>query len=145
MERILILDGPNLNLVGHREPEIYGKTPIECFYMKLKGLYETGECVVKLEYKQSNHEGDLVDWLQKAEDEFDGVILNAGAYTHTSVAIRDAISSIKIPVIEVHISNIFAREDFRKNSLISPVCKGTISGFGLEGYRLALKYFIGEK
>lgn len=145
MKRILILDGPNLNLVGTREPEIYGKTSIERFYMQLKGLYETGECIVELEYKQSNHEGDLVDRLQRAEDEFDGVILNAGAYTHTSVAIRDAIASIKIPVIEVHISNIFAREDFRKNSLMSPVCKGTISGFGLEGYRLALKYLIEEK
>lgn len=143
MEKLLILNGPNLNMLGTRDPDIYGQVPFDRYYMKLKGYYDNGECLAKLEYKQTNSEGEIIDLLQKAHyEKYDGVILNAGAYSHTSIAIRDAIESISVPVVEVHISNIYAREDFRRTSVISPVCKGTICGFGLEGYQLAIKSFV---
>lgn len=137
MKKILILNGPNLNLVGSREPEIYGDTSFNEYFDFLKRLFPDKE----IRSVQSNHEGDLIDFIHDANKNYDGIILNAGGYTHTSVAIRDAIAAIDIPVIEVHISNPYAREEFRRTSLISPVCKGSICGFGLDSYRLALYYF----
>jgi 3-dehydroquinate dehydratase II len=139
MLKIQIINGPNLNLLGEREIKIYGSTSFEDFYQELKEIYSTD---VQLSYFQSNIEGELVDKIQEAGKKADGVILNAAAYTHTSVAIRDAIAAIKIPVVEVHISNVHAREEFRHHSLIAPVCKGVISGFGLDSYVLALDSFI---
>jgi 3-dehydroquinate dehydratase II len=139
MLKIQIINGPNLNLLGEREIKIYGSTSFEDFYQELKEIYSTD---VQLSYFQSNIEGELVDKIQEAGKKADGVILNAAAYTHTSVAIRDAIAAIKIPVVEVHISNVYAREEFRHHSLIAPVCKGVISGFGLDSYVLALDSFI---
>lgn len=141
MFRVLILNGPNLNLLGKREPSIYGNTDFNSFYNSLKEEYKDE---IKIEYFQSNHEGKIIDKLQEAWLDYDGIILNAGGYTHTSVAIRDAIASISVPVIEVHISNISAREEFRHKSLISPVCKGSIIGFGLKGYKLGIEYFLDE-
>lgn len=139
--KILILNGPNLNLVGTREPEVYGDLSFEESFEELKEAYFD----VELTYFQSNHEGDLIDKIQQAsKSNMDGIILNAGGFTHTSVALRDAISSVKIAVVEVHISNIYAREEFRQKSLISAVCKGVISGFGLEGYALALDSFLSD-
>jgi 3-dehydroquinate dehydratase II len=139
MLKIQIINGPNLNLLGEREIKIYGSTSFEDFYQELKEIYSAE---VQLSYFQSNIEGELVDKIQEAGKKADGVILNAAAYTHTSVAIRDAIAAIKIPVVEVHISNVYAREEFRHHSLIAPVCKGVISGFGLDSYVLALDSFI---
>jgi 3-dehydroquinate dehydratase-2 len=134
--RALVLNGPNLNLLGQREPGIYGHTTYE-------GLIEQcrswgGELGLLVECRQSNHEGQLVDWLQEAS-QFAFVVLNAGAYTHTSVALRDAVSALQTPVLEVHLSNIFAREEFRHHSYLSPVCRGVICGLGPLGYRLALQ------
>jgi 3-dehydroquinate dehydratase-2 len=135
--RYLVLNGPNLNLLGEREPGIYGTgTLADLEELVRKAACELGVSVV---FAQSNHEGDLVDWIQGARLSFDGVILNAGAYTHYSYAIRDAIAAIKIPVIEVHISDIHAREDFRHTSVIEPVCAAQICGEGLDGYVHALK------
>lgn len=139
MKRIAILNGPNLNLLGKRETEIYGSQDFISFFEEIKEIYAAE---VQLFYFQSNIEGELVDALQKFGYDFDGIILNAGAYTHTSIAIRDAIAAIKTIVVEVHISNIFAREEFRHISLIAPVCKGSISGFGLDSYLLALDSFL---
>lgn len=139
MKRIAILNGPNLNLLGKRETEIYGSQDFISFFEEIKEIYAAE---VQLFYFQSNVEGELVDALQKFGYDFDGIILNAGAYTHTSIAIRDAIAAIKTIVVEVHISNIFAREEFRHISLIAPVCKGSISGFGLDSYLLALDSFL---
>jgi 3-dehydroquinate dehydratase-2 len=139
MKKIIIINGPNLNLLGKRETDIYGDITFEEFFDDLKDIY-SGE--VQLSYYQSNIEGELIDKLQEVGFSYDGILLNAGGYTHTSVAIRDAIAAIKTPVIEVHISNIYAREEFRQNSLISAVCKGIISGFGLESYVLALDSFL---
>ena len=136
MRKILILNGPNLNLVGTREPEFYGDTLVNDYISKMRREFPN----LEIHSMQSNHEGDLIDFIHNADNDYDGIILNAGGYTHTSVALRDAIASVKVPVIEVHISNIFAREEFRRTSLISPVCKGTICGFGLDSYRLALYY-----
>lgn len=135
------MNGPNLNLIGTREPTIYGNRTFDHFFAE---LVDTFKSEVELELQQTNHEGELIDCLQQAHilKKFDGIILNAGGYTHTSVALRDAIAAINIPVVEVHISNIFAREEFRRNSLLSPVCKGTICGFGLKSYELAIRYFI---
>lgn len=137
MMRILILNGPNLNLLGTREPEIYGNRTFLHVLEELKKDFP-GE----IEYLQSNVEGELINALH--DSKHDGIILNAGGYTHTSVAIRDAISGIQAPVVEVHISNLAQREDFRHNSLITAVCEGSIMGFGIDGYRLALEWFKGN-
>jgi 3-dehydroquinate dehydratase-2 len=131
---LLVVNGPNLNLLGTRETQIYGNVTFEAYFETLKA-----ESKHTLTYFQSNIEGELIDCLQNAR--VDGIILNAGGYTHTSVALRDCIAAIDIPVIEVHISNISARESFRHDSLLSPVCKGCIFGFGLEGYQLAIQAF----
>lgn len=135
---ILIINGANLNLLGRRQPEIYGHESFEDFLGALRARYSEHN----IEYYQSNVEGELVNALQQADGKYDGVILNAGGYTHTSVVIRDAIAAISLPVVEVHISSILAREEFRHISLIAPVVKGSIMGFGMESYRLALEYFI---
>lgn len=136
--KIAILNGPNLNLLGKREPSIYGHQSFDQFFILLKEQFPQ----VSFTYFQSNHEGELIDSLHEYGFEYDGIILNAGAYTHTSVAIADAISAIESPVIEVHISNIHARESFRSHSYIGTVCKGSISGFGLNSYTLALQSFL---
>lgn len=132
--KLLIVNGPNLNLIGQREEEIYGNQSFDDYFNALKA-----EKTVDLEYFQSNVEGELINALQNSRH--DGIILNAGGYTHTSVALRDCIAAIKVPVIEVHISNITAREEFRHTSLISPVAVGCIFGFGLKSYDLAVDYF----
>ncbi len=137
MLSITIINGPNLNLLGEREPDIYGSEPFDHFFTLLKQRFQH----VSLNYFQSNIEGELIDQLQARRLDAHAVILNAGGYSHTSVAIADAISAIKIPVIEVHISNVLAREDFRKTSFIASKCIGSISGLGLEGYALAVEYF----
>lgn len=137
--KILIINGPNLNLLGKREKSIYGTEDFESFYEKIKVNFSA----IHLTYFQSNIEGEIVSKLHEFGFSFDGIILNAGAYTHTSVAIRDAISGIQTPVVEVHISNTLSREDFRHKSVIGPVCKGCIMGFGLESYRLAIQSFTG--
>lgn len=136
--KIAIINGPNLNLVGSREPGVYGSETFEHYFQKLRKKYEN----VDFDYFQSNVEGELINEIQNAAQKMDGIILNAGAYTHTSIAIGDAIAAIKIPVVEVHISNIEAREDFRKYSHISAKCSGTIFGFGLKGYALAVESFL---
>jgi len=137
--KILCLNGPNLNRLGKREPAIYGSETLEDVKSTLTHHAEN----VQLEFKQSNHEGELIDWIHLAEDEgIEGIIFNPGAYTHTSYAIRDAISSISIPVIEVHISNIHSREYFRHKSVLAAVCAGQICGLGTFGYTLALESFI---
>jgi 3-dehydroquinate dehydratase II len=135
--KIMIINGPNLNLLGIREPEVYGNQGFDDFIANLRQKYPS----VHIEYFQSNIEGELVDVLQKAGFSYDGIILNPGGYTHTSVAIGDAIAAITTPVVEVHISNVHAREDFRKLSHISAKAKGTIAGLGLKGYELALLFF----
>ena len=132
MEKILIINGPNLNLLGKREPQIYGEKGFDSVLEQLRINFPS----VQIDYFQSNHEGEIIDALQQSNHK--GIILNAGGYTHTSVSIRDAVSAIEIPVVEVHISNITARETFRHDSLISPVCTGCIFGFGTDGYRLAV-------
>ena len=139
--KILCLNGPNLNRLGKREPAIYGTVTLENVQQSLISL--AAQSNVQVECKQSNHEGDLIDWLHLAADtEVEGIIFNPGAYTHTSYAIRDAISSISIPVIEVHISNIHSRESFRHQSLLAAVCEGQICGLGTFGYTLALETFL---
>ena len=135
--KIIIINGPNLNLLGKREPSIYGNISFEDFLKKLKLEFPS----YQIEYYQSNVEGEIINKLHEVGFSYDGIILNAGGYTHTSVAISDAIAAIKTSVIEVHISNIFAREEYRHTSLIAPKCKGTISGFGLDSYRLAIESF----
>jgi 3-dehydroquinate dehydratase-2 len=135
--RLLIINGPNLNLLGVREKSIYGDEGFDTFFETLKADYQG----FVLEYFQSNSEGGLIDKLHETGFSYDGIILNAGGYTHTSVALADAISAINTPVVEVHISNIAKREEFRKSSFIAPVCKGSISGFGLNSYRLAIESF----
>lgn len=137
--KIIIINGPNLNLLGIREPEIYGDTSFVVYFETLKALYPT----LELQYYQSNVEGELINKLQETGFSYDGIILNAGGYTHTSVAIADCIKALSVPVIEVHISQIYAREEFRRYSMIAPYCKGSISGFGLDSYRLALESFKG--
>ena len=138
--RIIIINGPNLNLLGKRETGIYGDQNFESFFDTLKARFTS----VEMHYFQSNVEGLIIDKLHEVGFSFEGIILNAGAYTHTSVAIRDAIASIKTPVVEVHISNVYSREPFRHESLIAPKCLGSISGFGLDSYRLAIEYFVGK-
>ena len=132
--KILIINGPNLNLIGTRETSIYGNQSFDDYCLTLKSTSD-----LELHYLQSNVEGELINFLQEAR--VDGVILNAGAYTHTSIAIRDCIAAIGIPVVEVHISDISSRESFRHNSLLTPVCVGCVFGFGLKGYEMALSYF----
>ncbi len=136
--KIQVINGPNLNLLGKREPETYGKLSFEEFFEKLKVRFPD----VELFYYQSNVEGDLINKLHEIGFTFDGVILNAGAYTHTSVAIHDAIAAITTPVIEVHISNVYAREEFRHKSLITSKCLGLITGFGMEGYAMAIQHLL---
>lgn len=138
MKKIIIINGPNLNLLGKREPEIYGAEGFETYLLQL--IQEFPD--VKIDYFQSNVEGELINAIQSAGVDADGVILNPAGYTHTSVAIGDAIAAIKIPVVEVHLSNVHAREEFRKISHVSAKAKGTISGLGLHGYALALQYLI---
>lgn len=132
--KIMIINGPNLNLQGVREPQVYGTTTFEDLLKELRRNYEGCE----IGYFQSNVEGELIDKLHEVGFTYDGVILNAGGYSHTSVALHDAVAAITAPVVEVHISNLWAREDYRHHSLVSGVCKGVISGFGLDGYRLAI-------
>jgi 3-dehydroquinate dehydratase-2 len=138
---IQIINGPNLNLLGQREPGIYGAETFESYFKKLKSDFSN----YNLEYYQSNIEGEIVGKLQAVGFSVDGIILNAGAYTHTSVAIHDAIASIKSSVIEVHISNVYSREEFRHKSLITSKCTGLITGFGLSGYKMAIQYLIDQK
>lgn len=138
MKKLIIINGPNLNLLGTREPEIYGNLTFNAYYEQLKEKYTN----VELEYFQSNTEGAIIDKLHEIGFAYDGIILNAAAYTHTSVAIGDAIKAITTPVVEVHISNTFAREAFRHHSYISPNAKGVILGFGMQSYDLALQSFL---
>ena len=139
MKKILIINGPNLNLLGTREPEIYGRLTLNDIDTQLKNKAE--QLKVEIECFQSNCEGEIVDKIGLAKNKFDAIIINPAAYTHTSVAIRDALTSVSIATIEVHISNIYSREEFRHKSFISPACIGQISGLGIDGYLLALEYF----
>ena len=136
--KIIIINGPNLNLLGMREKDIYGTEPFDSYFKNLKEIYE----VISIDHFQSNVEGELINKLHEVGFSYDGIILNAGGYTHTSVAIGDAVASISTPVIEVHISNVYAREEYRHISLIAKNCKGVITGFGLDSYRLALEAFL---
>ncbi|MBP3547144.1 MAG: type II 3-dehydroquinate dehydratase [Alistipes sp.] len=136
--KILIINGANLNLLGSRQPEIYGRESFEDYLGALRARYSEHT----LDYYQSNIEGELVDALQRADGAYDGVILNAGGYTHTSVVLRDAVAAVAVPVVEVHISSILSREEFRHVSMIAPVAVGTIMGFGMESYRLAVEHLI---
>ncbi|HMJ71294.1 MAG TPA: type II 3-dehydroquinate dehydratase [Cyclobacteriaceae bacterium] len=136
MKKIQIINGPNLNLLGKREPSVYGSKGFEEYLGELKKRF--GDC--DIQFYQSNVEGELINKLHEVGFSFDGIVLNAGAYTHTSIAIHDAIASIKTPVVEVHISNVYAREEFRHVSLITSKCAGLITGFGLEGYAMAVGF-----
>lgn len=136
--KILILNGPNLNLLGRREPEIYGNLDFDTYFSEIKQLFPT----VHFQYFQSNHEGLIIDKLHEVGFSYDGIVLNAGAFTHTSLALGDAVAAIDTPVIEVHISNVYNREPIRHHSLIAKHCAGCISGFGLNGYRLAIESFL---
>jgi 3-dehydroquinate dehydratase-2 len=136
--KIIIINGPNLNLLGKREPEVYGNTSFESFFNDLQNAFPQ----VTLSYYQSNVEGELINKLHEVGFSYDGIILNVGGYTHTSVAIADAVAAITTPVVEVHISNIFAREEYRHVSMLGKHCKGSISGFGLRSYNLALQSFL---
>jgi len=138
--KIQIINGPNLNLLGKREPETYGKQSFEEYFEKLKARFPD----VELHYYQSNVEGELINKLHETGFSYDGIILNAGAYTHTSVAIHDAIAGIKTPVIEVHISNVYAREEFRHKSLITSKCIGLITGFGMDGYAMGIQHLFNK-
>lgn len=138
MKKIIIINGPNLNLLGVREPDIYGSQTFEEYLEKLRQSYSD----VQIDYYQSNVEGELINKLHEVGFSYDGIVFNAGGYSHTSVAIHDAIASISAPLVEVHISNIFSREEYRHHSLISPVAKGIICGLGLPGYRLAVDYLL---
>lgn len=135
--RILVLNGPNLNLLGTREPDTYGTQTLS----DLEGLIKTRFKDIDFRFAQSNHEGELIDYLHEARG-YDGVVLNAAAYTHTSIALRDAIAAIDVPTIEVHLSNVHAREAFRHHSMLAPVCRGVISGLGMTGYLLAVEALI---
>jgi len=135
--KILFLNGPNLNMLGQREPEIYGKTTLADVESLVR--QRAAKLQVEVEFKQSNSEGELVSWVQQAKGAFDAIVLNAGAYTHTSIALRDAISATGVPTIEVHLSNVHAREEFRHRTMIGGVCRGQISGFGVFSYILGLE------
>ncbi|MBP7611945.1 MAG: type II 3-dehydroquinate dehydratase [Paludibacter sp.] len=134
MKRIQIINGPNLNLLGKREPTVYGNQTFEAYLQELKNQFPS----LQLDYYQSNIEGELIDKLHEVGFSYDGIVLNAGAYTHTSIAIADAIRSITVPVLEVHISNVFKREAYRHHSYLSDACKGCIVGFGMDSYRLGI-------
>ncbi|MBN8694640.1 MAG: type II 3-dehydroquinate dehydratase [Bacteroidetes bacterium] len=136
--KLIIINGPNLNLLGIREKEVYGNKTFDDYFEELKERYPQ----VELEYYQNNVEGELINEIQEKGFLYDGIILNAGGYTHTSVAIADAVKAVKAPVVEVHISNIFAREDYRHVSYLGKNCAGSISGFGLKSYDLAIEYFL---
>jgi 3-dehydroquinate dehydratase-2 len=136
--KIQIINGPNLNLLGLREPGIYGSQSFEDYLTGLREIYS----IIQIDYYQSNVEGELINKLHEVGFEYDGIVINGGAYTHTSVAIADAIAGIKTPVIEVHISNIYAREEFRHVSLTGKNCRGVLTGFGMDGYRLAIESFL---
>jgi len=138
MKKILILNGPNLNLLGKREPGVYGNQSFEDYFQTLKSTFPDTE----LHYFQSNHEGALIDKIHEAGFSFDGIIINAGGYTHTSIALADALSAVTTSAVEVHISNIHARESFRHHSYLTSRCKGMICGLGLKGYELAVRFFI---
>ncbi|WP_100611491.1 type II 3-dehydroquinate dehydratase [Confluentibacter lentus] len=138
MKKLIIINGPNLNLLGKREPEIYGSLTFTEFLETIKDKYPK----VKIDYFQSNIEGELIDKLQEVGFTYDGIVLNAAAYTHTSIGIGDAVKAIETPVVEVHISNTFSREEFRHSSYISPNAKGVILGFGLQSYELAIQSFL---
>ena len=140
MKKIIIINGPNLNLLGKREPDVYGNQDFENYFNRLKASYPD----VELDYFQSNVEGEIINKLHETGFSYDGIILNAGAYTHTSIAIADAIRGITVPVVEVHISNVFSRENFRHHSYLSEVCRGVIVGFGLDSYRLAIESYQAE-
>ena len=136
--KIIIINGPNLNLLGLREPGIYGSTGFDAFFVTLKNRFAS----IELSHFQSNVEGELINKLHETGFSWDGIILNAGGYTHTSVALGDAVAAIKTPVIEVHISNVYAREEYRHHSLLAKNCRGVIAGFGLDSYRLAVESFL---
>jgi 3-dehydroquinate dehydratase-2 len=138
MKKILILNGPNLNLLGKREPGVYGSESFKDYFVKLKALFPE----LDLHYFQSNHEGALIDKIHEVGFSFDGIVINAGGYTHTSVALADALSAVNTPAVEVHISNIHAREAFRHHSYLTSRCKGMICGLGLKGYEMAIRFFI---
>jgi 3-dehydroquinate dehydratase-2 len=135
--KALFLNGPNLNLLGTRQPEVYGRQTLADIEALVRA--RAAELGVEIDFRQSNHEGELVTWIQEARGRFDAIVLNAAAYTHTSVALRDAIAAVSIPTVEIHLSNIHAREEFRHRSLIAPVCRGQISGFGFQSYLLGLQ------
>jgi len=135
--KVLFLNGPNLNLLGTREPEVYGRTTLADIEKSVRERAD--QLKVEVDFRQSNQEGELVDWIQKAKNQFDVIVINAAAYTHTSVALRDAISAVGVPAIEIHLSNIHAREEFRHISLIAAVCVGQICGFGSKSYLLGLE------
>jgi 3-dehydroquinate dehydratase-2 len=135
--RVLFLNGPNLNLLGHREPSVYGKTTLADIEARVRG--RANSLGATLDFRQTNSEGELVNWIQEAKGQFDAIVLNAAAYTHTSVALRDSISAVGVPTIEIHLSNVHAREEFRHRSLIAPVCRGQICGFGAFSYILGLE------
>lgn len=136
--KLIVINGPNLNLLGKREPEVYGSRSFEDYFLSLKKEFQE----IELEYFQSNIEGELIDKIHKVGFTYDGIILNAGAYTHTSIAISDAIAAVTTPVVEVHISNIYKREEYRHKSIISAHCVGMIAGLGMESYWLACQYFL---
>ena len=140
--KILFLNGPNLNLLGQREPGIYGNLTLAQIEARVREMAST--LAVEVEFRQSNCEGELVTWIQKARGTFDRIVLNAAAYTHTSIALRDAIAGTGVPTIEIHLSNVFAREEFRHKSTISAVCLGVISGFGMNSYLLGLQAAIND-
>src|SRR3954462_13643255 len=135
--KILFLNGPNLNLLGQREPEVYGRTTLKDIEAKVRK--RAAKVGAEIDFKQSNLEGELVAWIQQSKGNCDVIVLNAAAYTHTSIALRDAIVAVGVPTIEIHLSNVHAREEFRHKSLIAPVCKGQISGFGADSYILAVE------
>lgn len=141
-KRVLVLNGPNLNMLGTREPATYGSQTLTD--IERLGKAEAGKLGLTVEFKQSNHEGELVTWIQQALGAFEAIVINPGAYSHTSIAIHDALRAVALPVIEIHLSNIYAREDFRRHSYVSPVATGVICGLGAAGYRLAL-HALAEK
>lgn len=139
--KILILNGPNLNLLGRREPSVYGNRSFDEYFQVLQKRYAKHD----LKYFQSNSEGEIISKIHQVGFDYDGIVLNAGAYTHTSIAIADAIRAVHTPVVELHISNVYAREEYRHRSMIAPACRGCICGFGLKGYDLAIESFLGDE